>query len=68
MSHFKPLMLRVPMFAGMNLKQPVGLGQVVKKVTTRMGIAPCGGCNKRAAALDRMVVFVPVDQYNRDKK
>ncbi len=59
MSEWKPLMLRVPMFAGKTLRQPVGLGDVVKKATSAVGIRPCGGCNKRANALNRLVMFTP---------
>jgi hypothetical protein len=58
-------MLRVPMFASMKMQQPVGLGDVVKKVTTRMGISPCGGCRKRAEALNRAVVFVPANPVTK---
>jgi hypothetical protein len=41
------------------VKRAVGLGQVAKKVTAMIGIRPCGGCQRRAQALDRRVVFVP---------
>jgi hypothetical protein len=59
MSQFKPLMLRVPMLAGKKLSKPIGLGDVVKRVTTAVGVRPCGGCNKRAQALNRWVVLTP---------
>jgi hypothetical protein len=35
----------------------VGLGDVLKRAASAMGIRPCGGCNRRAAALNRWVVF-----------
>jgi hypothetical protein len=35
----------------------VGLGDVVKRVTYALGIKPCGGCEGRAAALNRWMVF-----------
>lgn len=35
----------------------VGLGDAVEAVTKAIGIKPCGGCRKRAAALNRKVVF-----------
>lgn len=35
----------------------VGLGDVVNRVTYAMGIKPCGGCERRAAALNRWMVF-----------
>jgi hypothetical protein len=37
----------------------VGLGQTVKRLTSALGIRPCGGCQKRAQALDRRIVLVP---------
>ena len=38
-------------------EEDVGLGDVIKKVTYAMGIKPCGGCEKRAAALNRWMTF-----------
>jgi hypothetical protein len=35
----------------------VGLGDAVKRATTYFGIRPCGGCERRAAALNRWVTF-----------
>jgi len=35
----------------------VGLGDVVKRATTYFGLKPCGGCNRRAAALNRWMAF-----------
>ena len=35
----------------------VGLGDVVKRATSYLGIKPCGGCEQRAAALNRWMVF-----------
>lgn len=34
-----------------------GLGDVVAKVTKAVGIKPCGPCQKRREALNRMVPF-----------
>ena len=34
-----------------------GLGDVIAKVTTRLGIAPCGGCKQRQATLNRVFPF-----------
>jgi len=39
--------------------QDVGLGDVIKRATSMVGIKPCGGCARRAAALNRWVVFAP---------
>jgi hypothetical protein len=35
--------------------EPRGLGDVIKKTTSRLGINPCGGCEERARKLNRMV-------------
>ena len=37
--------------------QEVGLGDVIKRATSYVGIKPCGRCQKRAAALNRWAVF-----------
>jgi len=34
-----------------------GLGDVVAAATSAVGIAPCGGCKERQAALNRLVPF-----------
>jgi len=39
------------------LSGDVGLGDVVKRVTSSIGIAPCGGCLRRAQALNSWMVF-----------
>jgi hypothetical protein len=33
--------------------EEIGLGELVKRATYFIGIKPCGGCEKRAAALNR---------------
>jgi hypothetical protein len=35
----------------------IGLGDVIKRATLYVGLKPCGGCERRAAALNRWVVF-----------
>lgn len=40
-------------------QQAAGLGDVVKRLTRAAGFRPCGGCQRRAAALNRWVAFVP---------
>jgi len=35
----------------------VGLGDVIKSLTTRFGVRPCGGCERRAAALNERIRF-----------
>ena len=42
---------------GFIIDEDIGLGSVVKRVTSAFGIRPCGGCEKRADALNRWLVF-----------
>jgi len=42
---------------GFLIEEDVGLGDVVKRATSAVGIRPCGGCERRAAALNRWLVF-----------
>jgi hypothetical protein len=35
----------------------VGLGDVVKRITTMVDVTPCAPCQQRAAAMNRYVVF-----------
>ena len=46
--------VRLPGFIG---DEDVGLGDVVKRVTSAIGIQPCGGCQRRAAVLNRRLRF-----------
>ena len=48
--------VRLPRFI---VQESVGLGDVVKRGTTALGVRPCGGCERRAARLDRLVRFEP---------
>ena len=48
--------VRVP---GFLVDDDIGLGTVLKRITTRLGVKPCGGCLKRAATLDRRITFRP---------
>jgi hypothetical protein len=50
-----PFRVRVPGF--LNADQEIGLGEVIKRGTSRAGIRPCGGCGRRATTLDRWVTF-----------
>jgi hypothetical protein len=45
--------VRLPGFIG---EQEIGLGDLIKRMTYVAGIKPCGGCEKRAAALNRWMV------------
>lgn len=49
-----PYRLRLPGFVS---DDDIGLGDVVKHFTSALGITPCGGCQRRAAALNRWVTF-----------
>jgi hypothetical protein len=37
--------------------EDIGLGEAVTRATSLFGIRPCGGCARRAAALNRWMVF-----------
>jgi hypothetical protein len=37
--------------------EEIGLGDVIKRATSYIGIKPCGGCERRAAALNRWATF-----------
>jgi len=49
----KPIQIKLPF----ELKDDVGLGDAIKRMTTAFGIKPCRGCEQRAATLNRQVVF-----------
>ena len=42
---------------GFLIEEEIGLGDLIKKTTYAMGIQPCSGCEKRAAALNRWMSF-----------
>jgi hypothetical protein len=46
--------VRLPRFVA---DEEIGLGDAIKRVTSRVGIQPCGGCAHRAAILNRWVGF-----------
>ena len=52
----KPHRVRLP---GFLIEEETGLGDAVERITYAMGIKPCGGCERRAAALNRWMHFVP---------
>lgn len=49
-----PRRVRLPGFIA---DDDIGLGDVVKRATSMAGIRPCGGCARRAEALNRRVVL-----------
>ena len=50
----EPHRVRLP---GFLVEEEVGLGDMIKRVTYAVGLKPCGGCEKRAAALNRWIRF-----------
>ncbi len=50
----QPYRVRLP---GFITDEDVGLGDVIKRATSAVGIRPCGGCERRAAALNQWFVF-----------
>lgn len=50
----EPHIVRLP---GFLIEEEIGLGDAIKRVTYAMGIKPCSGCERRAAALNRRIVF-----------
>jgi hypothetical protein len=49
-----PHRVRLPKFL---TEEDIGLGDVIKRATSYVGIKPCGGCERRAAAFNRWAVF-----------
>ena len=47
-------LVRLP---GFLIEEEIGLGDLIKRTTYAMGIKTCGGCESRAAALNRWVRF-----------
>jgi hypothetical protein len=50
----EPFRVRLPRFV---TDDEIGLGDVIKRATASVGIKPCGGCQRRAARLNRWLVF-----------
>jgi hypothetical protein len=50
----QPYRARLPGFIS---DEEIGLGDVIKRATSYFGIKPCGGCERRAVALNQRVVF-----------
>lgn len=53
-SQAQPYRVRLPGFVS---DEEIGLGSVIKRVTSTLGIRPCSDCERRAAALNRQIVF-----------
>jgi hypothetical protein len=50
----EPYRVRLPGFVS---EEDVGLGDAINRATSTVGIRHCGGCGRRAAALNRWMVF-----------
>ena len=50
----RPYYVRIP---GLLPHRQLGLGDAIKSVTQTIGLRPCGGCERRAAVLNRWLVF-----------
>lgn len=50
----RPYEMRLPGFVG---DEGIGLGDAIKHMTHALGIRACGGCERRAAALNRWLAF-----------
>jgi hypothetical protein len=44
---------------GFLISKPVGLGRVVKRITSAAGLKPCNQCDQRATRLDRWMRIEP---------
>ena len=53
-SEHPPHRVRLP---GFLTDEEIGLGDVIKRATSYVGIKPCGGCERRADVLNRWLVF-----------
>jgi hypothetical protein len=52
----QPHRVRLP---GFLIDEKIGLGDLIKHATYASGVRPCSGCERRAAALNRWIVFSP---------
>ena len=50
----QPRRVRLP---GFIVDEETGLGDVIKRTTSYLGIQPCGHCERRAAMLNRWLAF-----------
>lgn len=41
------------------VEKPIGLGDAIKRVTSTVGVRPCGACDQRADKLNRWLAFEP---------
>jgi hypothetical protein len=50
----QPYKIRLPGFVP---EKEIGLGDIIKRATSSIGIKPCGGCQQRADMLNSWFVF-----------
>jgi hypothetical protein len=50
----QPYRVRLPGFVR---EEDIGLGDIMARATSAVGIRPCGGCARRAAALNSWLVI-----------
>jgi hypothetical protein len=50
----KPYRVRLPGFIS---DEEIGLGDAIKRMSYAVGLKPCGGCQRRAEALNRWLVL-----------
>jgi hypothetical protein len=50
----QPYRVRLP---GFITDEEIGLGDLIKRATSTIGVLPCDGCAKRAAMLNRWMIF-----------
>jgi hypothetical protein len=48
--------------------EDIGLGEIVKKMTSYIGLKPCRGCRRRADVLNRSVVFTRRRVFTRPRR
>lgn len=53
-SEYQPHRVRLP---GFITDEDIGLGDVIKRATSAVGVRPCDDCARRAALLNRWLVF-----------
>ena len=53
-SERRPRRVRLPGFV---TDEEIGLGDAIKRATSYFGVRSCGGCERRAAGLNRWLVF-----------
>lgn len=51
----RPRQIRLPGFVG----EEVGLGDVIKRTTSSLGIRPCAPCRERATWLNQRILLSP---------